>query len=148
MCGMAEFHAYLPQLRIEGSVYFITWRLNYQADRLSFAERRIAAETLELFNEQCYRLAGYVVMDDHVHLVLQTLPGHDLSKVLHSLKSYTATMINKARGVEGKLWQKDSYMELLGEQVAVDSRIKYVYENPQRRWGGESADYEWVESFR
>lgn len=50
------------------------------------------------FKDQRYRLSVYVVMDDHVHVVPQTPPGHDLSRVLLSLKTWTATRINKLRG--------------------------------------------------
>jgi REP element-mobilizing transposase RayT len=86
-------------------------------------------------------------MDDHVHLVLQTLPGFDLSKILQSLKTFTATRINRLRGRSGALWQKDSYTELLGNEAAIQTRREYVYFNPERKWGMPSHEYLWLEWF-
>lgn len=136
----------LPQWRLEEGVYFITWCLQDRADCLSGPERTIVADALRHFNGTRYRLVVYVVMDDHVHAVLQTSSGHDLSSILHSLKSFTANRINRMRGRTGRLWQKDSHTEIMRNRAAIASRIQYVYYNPLRKWGRDSR-YEWVEYF-
>jgi REP element-mobilizing transposase RayT len=86
-------------------------------------------------------------MDDHVHVLLQTLTGFDLSKILQLLKSYTARKINELRGEQGSLWQKDSYTEILIEPIAVDHLREYIYNNPIRRWGRAGENYPWCEQF-
>lgn len=146
MCGMDEFHAHLPQLRIEGSVYLITWRLDDRQDRLSMAEQRIVAETIELFNEQRYRLVGYAVMDDHVHVMVWPFTGYDLGSILQSWKSYTASAINKLRGVKGTRWMKDSRTEIMRNERETRTKLQYMLDNPARRRPG-IVDYPWVKAF-
>ena len=47
-----------------------------------------------------------MVMPDHVHAVLKLGEQQTLSKVLHSIKRYTAREINKHLSRSGALWQK------------------------------------------
>jgi REP element-mobilizing transposase RayT len=83
-------------------------------------------------------------MDDHVHVVLQALPGHDLSKSLQGLKGASSLRINRLRGCTGVRWQKASYTELLGNDMAIASRRECIYENPRRRWRIEPHEYKWL----
>jgi len=145
--GVVFKRNYLPQWRLEGGIYFVTWRLHDQSDKLTSDERSIVAEAIKFFKDSRYRLNIFVVMDDHVHMLLQTLPGHDLSGILLSLKTYTATRINRLRGIAGKRWQKDSYTELMRNDAAIGSRRQYIYENPRRKWGIDPYIYQWVEWF-
>ena len=137
----------LPQWRSANAVYFVTWCLQDRNHKLSPAERTLIANAIKHFRDQRYRLAIFIVMDDHVHLVIQTMPGFDLSDILHSWKSYTSSEINKLRGVKGQLWQKDSYTEILRNWEAIRTRMEYVYQNPFRRWGIEPHTYQWLEHF-
>jgi len=136
----------LPQWRFPGSTYFCTWRLHNKGDRLTPAERAIVATNLEHFHGDRYLLAGYVVMDDHVHVVVFPLGEQDLGKILHSWKSYTASAINKLRGSTGTRWQKDTHTEIMRNHAAIISRLQYIQDNPQRRWP-EITDYPWVKFF-
>lgn len=137
----------LPQWRLDGGVYFVTWRLHNVPDSLAPAERSCVAECIRFHHGTKYRLSIYVVMDDHVHLLLQTLPGQDLSLSLQVLKGYSAYQINKLRSRKGVLWQKDSYTELLRNWQAVETRRQYIYDNPQRKMNVESSSYTWLEWF-
>ena len=143
---MGDHPGHLPQLRLPESVYFITYRLNARGDMLSSAERDIVALNLEHFNEQRYRLAGYVVMDDHVHLMVLPFDGHELGKILHSWKSYTAKAINKLRGSSGTRWMKDSRTEIMRSEREIRTKLEYILDNPRRRWPG-IVDYPWFKVF-
>ena len=61
-------------------------------------DRRIAneiRETLLKWNGKRYRLIAWVIMPNHVHLLIEVLEGYPLSDVMHSIKSYTAHEANK-----------------------------------------------------
>jgi len=131
---MADHPRHLPQLRAEGAVYFITWRLNDRNDSLSPGERTLVAENLEHFNEDRYRLAAYVVMDDHVHVVVAPLPSNLLGKILQGWKSYTAHAINKLRGTTGTRWMKDSHTRALRNMREIRGAMQYILDNPTKRW--------------
>jgi len=47
-------------------------------------------------------LYGFVVMPDHVHILLSVSRDESLSKVMHSLKSFTAKKLNRATHQSGK----------------------------------------------
>lgn len=145
--GVTFHRNHLPQWRLDGGVYFVTWRLQRAGDHLSPAERSLVADAIRHFHQQRYRLAVFVIMDDHVHVVLQSKAGFDLSRILQLWKSYSSRRVNALRGTDGPLWQKDSYTELLRNAAAVESRRAYTYENPRRRWGIEPHTYQWLECF-
>jgi putative transposase len=145
--GIDFCHNRLPQWRLEGGIYFITWRLHDLNDKLSPAERTIVADCIKFHKDQRYRLAIFVVMDDHTHILLQTLRDHDLSKTLRVLKGFTANEINKARGAHGTRWQKASHTELLESAAAIAGCREYIYLNPLRRWNLPPHEYKWLEWF-
>jgi hypothetical protein len=50
---------------------------------------RVVDDTLNFFNGQRYALGEYMVMPNHVHVLLEPLGDHQLSEILHSWKSYS-----------------------------------------------------------
>ena len=74
----------------------------------------IVAEAIcfHAFDLQHYRLHAYVVMANHVHLLVT--PSTDVSKLLQSLKRYTAREANRLLGQTGQpFWQDESYDRLV-----------------------------------
>lgn len=112
---------------------------------MSTAERTLVVNALKFFHGQRYPLAAYVVMDDHVHVVVLPLGDNTLGQILHSWKSFTAKEINKLRGATGTVWQKDSYTRVLVSRKEVEARLNYILKNPAERWTGIEG-YEWVEN--
>jgi REP element-mobilizing transposase RayT len=131
---MKSHPGHLPQWRVPGAVYFITWRLHRWEDKLSEAERTIVLDTILFFNHQRYELGGLVVMDDHVHVIVQPIGEWTLTQILHSWKSFTAKEINKLRGQTGTRWMKDSRTEVIRNDHELRAKMEYIYGNPARRW--------------
>ncbi|MDP1896624.1 MAG: type I restriction-modification enzyme R subunit C-terminal domain-containing protein, partial [Sulfurimicrobium sp.] len=78
--------------------------------------RELMETALRHFDGERYRLGKYVVAANHVHVIVTPLPGHELSAILHSWKSYTAKQILQSEAASGRLpedassiWQKESY---------------------------------------
>lgn len=82
-------------------------------------------------------------MPNHVHAVLQTLPGQELSKILHSWKSFTAKMARTLLGGKGEFWQKESYDHLVRDAQDLEHCIRYVLNNPA---AAGLRDWPWVGS--
>jgi putative transposase len=87
----------LPHWEIPGSVYFITFNTT-QVFNLSDAAKDITAASIRFHANNKYRLYAFVVMDTHVHIVLQPLEKssgvfHTLAQIMHSIKSYSAHQI-------------------------------------------------------
>ena len=116
-----------------------------------FREDRFAsmvAEALRHFDGARYHLLAWCVMPNHVHVVLKTLAGEELEKILHSWKSFTAHEINKIRNTAGAIWQKESYDHLIRDGEDLQNQVTYVLANPRKlaaawQWvGGAYADIE------
>jgi putative transposase len=60
----------LPHWRMDGSIYFVTWRLDGSQSPLEPNERTLVAHAIKHFAGERYELLAYVVMDDHVHVVV------------------------------------------------------------------------------
>jgi Rad3-related DNA helicase/REP element-mobilizing transposase RayT len=87
---------------------------------------------LRFFDGQRYGLGYFVVMPNHVHVLVRPLAGHTLSEILHSWKSFTAKQINAALGREGKVWQDESFDNIVRDEAALGNFSAYIQENPAK----------------
>jgi non-canonical purine NTP pyrophosphatase (RdgB/HAM1 family) len=134
----------LPHWRYEGSTYFVTFRV--LEGELTPDERQLVADAcLHIHNQQRAVLHIATIMPDHVHMLLRPQEGHDLSKLLHSLKSFTAHQINTERGASGKLWQRESYDRIMRSANEIAEKYKYIEQNAvRRRLVDRPGDYQWT----
>ena len=94
----------------------------------------VMEKALRFFNGKRYVLHGYVVMSNHVHVLVQVFDGWSWKTVVHSWKSYTATEINKIAGRKGRLWFEETYDRLIRDKAHYVAVIDYMEKN--RRHGG------------
>ena len=88
----------LPHWRGRDIVYFVTWRVSATRRHLLPPQRAVVAAALQHFDGQRYDLLAYVVMDDHVHVVVGPRCVR-LERIVHSWKSFTAHAIGGGRCV-------------------------------------------------
>jgi putative DNA methylase len=82
------------------------------------------------FDGQRYRLTAWVVMPNHAHMLLTPCAGHELSDILHSLKSYTANEANKLLRRSGQFWQTESFDRWVRDANHFAKVIAYIENNP------------------
>ncbi len=99
----------LPHIRVDGAIYFVTWRVRNGQPELSKDERDCAAGALRHFDHSRYRLHAYVVMNDHVHVLVEPCPGFQLEKIVQSWKSYTTNILRRTGKRQSVVWQ-DEYL--------------------------------------
>jgi REP element-mobilizing transposase RayT len=76
-----------------------------------------------------YKLQSYVVMPNHVHLLMTPLV--EVSKVMQSLKRFTAREGNKMLGLTGQpFWQDESYDRLVRNDREFERISEYIEMNP------------------
>ena len=92
----------------------------------------IVHRALRHFEGQRYLLDEYVIMPNHIHVLIKPLPGHGLVSILHSWKSFTAKWINRHLGTTGQLWQHESYDHIVRSQAALDAIRRYIRANPTK----------------
>lgn len=76
-----------------------------------------------------YVLDEYVIMPNHVHVLVKPMAGHRLVEILHSWKSFTANQINKRLEKTGQFWQHESYDHIVRHERALEAIRRYIREN-------------------
>jgi type I restriction enzyme R subunit len=92
----------------------------------------IVSEALHFFDGQRYGLDAYVVMPNHVHVLIILEDAHPLDEVIQSIKSYTAKEINRVLGRSGKLWQRGYWDRLIRSEKHLLWTRNYIANNPTR----------------
>ena len=141
--GFRLYRRNLPHLRMEGATYFVTWRLRKEQPELNPKERTAIAEALRHHDGDRYRLAGFVVMNDHVHVVVEPGAGHCLESIVQAWKSYTGHLLRGATARQSPVWMDEYFDRVLRSEMELAEKLAYICENPWRRWP-ELDVYPWV----
>jgi predicted dehydrogenase/threonine dehydrogenase-like Zn-dependent dehydrogenase/REP element-mobilizing transposase RayT len=92
---------------------------------------QLVRDAMHHFDGERYVLDEYVIMPNHVHVLLKPLPGHDLSGIMHSWKSYTSREIKKLHDLgDGPFWQAERFDHALRSEASLLAKRKYIRENP------------------
>lgn len=90
----------------------------------------IVENSLLHFDRERYILDDYVIMPNHIHVLVSPLKGFGLEKILHSLKSFTAHTINKKLYRQGPVWMDESYDHIVRSKEQLEFYRNYIRENP------------------
>ena len=133
----------MPHWRLKGSVYFVTWRLAPAQAELSLRECHDLMSALKHFDGPRYELYACVVMPDHIHALLKPLGTHQVEKIVHSWKSFTAHKFQQESGREAPIWQVEYFDRIVRDQQEFIDKAQYILNNPLKRWP-ELEEYPWV----
>jgi REP element-mobilizing transposase RayT len=101
----------------------------------------IVKEALAHFDGERCRIHTWCVMPNHVHVVVEPMPEHELPELLHSWKRYTSREINKRLDRTGELWQAEYYDHLIRDAKDYEHCVEYVARNPVN---AGLQDWKWV----
>ncbi len=93
---------------------------------------KLLRETLEFRDGKEYLLHSWVIMPNHVHVLMSPTAGVTLSKVVAAWKRFSAIRINKAIGGSGALWQKDYFDRLIRDWDHFANVARYIRRNPEK----------------
>ena len=133
----------LPHWRLSNATYFVTWRLSPGQAELSSEERSLVVNALRHFDTIRYHLLAFVVMNDHVHVLVQPMNNFALEAITHSWKSFTANQAQRVHGRKGSLWQDESFDRIVRDEDEFFEKLFYILNNPVRRWPALNT-YAWV----
>jgi len=91
--------------------------------------RKIVEKALHYFDGKRYDLQAYVVMPNHVHMLIQLKAGFELNEIMRSIKSFTAKEINKCEKRTGSVWQSESYDRLIRDPKHFENVVRYIIAN-------------------
>ncbi len=132
----------LKRITVKDNCYFVT--TNTHDGRPLFADPKLAEVVIQAIHflrasDRMY-VFGWVLMPDHLHLILMPRGEYTLPRIMHSIKSYSAQEINKALGWEGKVWQDNYYEHGIRNRQDLDARLRYTLENPVRAGSVENTE--------
>jgi REP element-mobilizing transposase RayT len=93
------------------------------------------------FKEREYQIQAWVVMPNHVHVVVDVW-GVPLVKLVNRWKGKTARELNKLLARRGSFWQQDYYDTLIRDEAHLNRAIRYTEQNPVKAFLAKSS-HEW-----
>ena len=139
---LEAYRRQLPHWRQSQALYSVNWRIHKLQADLDDTERGLVVSSIRYF-EVRYDLHAYAVMNDHVHVILRPLGRHSLEDIIHSWKSYSANRLQRTSRRTGRIWQEEYFDKIVRNRRQYHRLIRYVLENPIRRWPGLPA-YPWA----
>ena len=82
------------------------------------------------FDGERYRLSAWVIMPNHVHVLIEQIRGFPPGGIVHAWKSFTAKQANRLLGRTGAFWAPDYFDRYIRDQAHFDAAVYYVHENP------------------
>jgi len=111
---------------------------------------RIVVRTLhEGQNQGFYELGSWVVMPNHIHLVV--LPFVRLARVVSGTKVTSARRANRLLGRTGAFWSRDYFDRCIRDSAEEQRVVRYIENNPVKaglcrhisEWPFSSANPDW-----
>jgi putative DNA methylase len=90
----------------------------------------IVRDSLLKYDGERYRLIAWVIMPNHIHLLLRQARGHALEKIVHSFKSYTALEANRLLGRNGPFWLREVFDRYIRDEEHFARTVRYIEKNP------------------
>jgi putative transposase len=109
---------------------------------------KIVKDAIHFLDNKDYKLICYCIMPTHVHIILYNTK-RPLFRILQTLKRFTAKECNKILNLQGSFWQKESYDNLIENEIELEVKIDYVLQNPVKaglvkKW--DDWEFSWCKS--
>lgn len=93
--------------------------------------RKIVSDALHFWDNERYLLLAYVIMPNHIHILLIPSKDDDMYRTFQSLKRYTSRKINKLLELSGSFWENDMFDRMPRDFNEYNRYIDYIIANPQ-----------------
>lgn len=154
----------------EGHIYYVTTNVYNWIPifiRPSFIIPLIDSLNYYRYQHQC-KLIGYVIMPDHIHLLLFPIGESQLDEFMRDYKRFTAGRIARQAQVEGietwveqfkvagkktnrgenKVWQDSYWDKNVFSERFIRQKLNYIHRNPLRAKLVESPEHYPYSSYR
>jgi putative transposase len=135
---MSRFHRF----HVAEAIYFVTSKTH--GNRKFFANKRSAQILLDCIDnfrkEGRYLLLAFVIMPDHLHIMLKPNGKENISKIMHSIKRGSSRLINQMWSRKGPIWQRSFYERIIRDEKEFWEKVNYVYNNSLRAGLAESPE--------
>ncbi len=103
----------------------------------------LAENTLRSFDGQRYRLQAWVIMPNHIH-VLVDIWQTPLAEIDKSWKQFIARRVNRLLGRAGRLWEREYWDTVIEDEEHRRKAVRYIEANPVKAgFMHEARDWPW-----
>ena len=99
--------------------------------------RKIVIDSFNFVDGNRCEVWAYVIMPNHIHIILLPLEENTLEGIIGSVKGFTGREINKYLGRAGELWQRESFDRIVRNRDSLLRYVEYIKENPRNLAEGE-----------
>jgi putative transposase len=93
-----------------------------------------------LVAEHCFKLHDFVIMPDHVHLLIEVVDDMTIEKAMQLIKGRFSHRLSLEFGYKGEVWQRGFTEEQLMNTESFEKHRQYIAENPVKAGLAISAD--------
>jgi REP element-mobilizing transposase RayT len=86
-------------------------------------------ESLFLFHGRRYELRAWVIMPNHVHVLVKAV-ANSLSTIVGNWKKHTARLANRLLGLNGTFWAADYWDTFMRDSSHEETTVRYIESNP------------------
>ncbi|MBM4152573.1 MAG: DEAD/DEAH box helicase, partial [Kiritimatiellaceae bacterium] len=92
--------------------------------------RKVVQEVLHCFCGARYELYSYVIMPNHVHVLVSPFGEYTLSNIIKKWKSVSTREMNALLGTKEAVWQKESFDHIVRSAESLAAFRTYISQNP------------------
>ena len=122
------------RLRIPEATYFISKTTS--DNKATLTQEKIATIVINAFkyislNKHAH-IHSYVLMPTHYHMIISLNDHEDISRIIHSINSYTAHQISKLIH-QKSIWDNITWDEVIRNEEMYYQKLAYILLNPWRK---------------
>ena len=107
---------------------------------------QFVVDSLLHFNDVRYDLERFVVMPNHVHVLVQMRNDWRLQKQCTSWLRFTGGKINEYKQRQGRVWQPEPFDHVVRNEVQFEYLQRYIADNPRKANLKEGEYSLWIRS--
>ena len=105
---------------------------------------RLVENALLHFDGQRYRLLAWVIMPNHIHVLIETREDWPMSRLIRSWKTWTSRHANATLGLTGAFWQREYHDRFIRDADHYAAVTHYIENNPVKaRLCARAEDWPW-----
>jgi REP-associated tyrosine transposase len=115
-----------------GATYFVTtkaWR-SISVFQVREVADIVIAKVIEYRNRGSYQLHEFVVMPNHLHLILTPAKSSSLEKGIQLIKGGSSYEIHRLRGGKWQIWQSGFHESRIRDWSDYKNKTDYIHFNP------------------
>ena len=92
--------------------------------------RRFLVQSIDYFENERILVWAYVIMPNHVHMLVTGALGYEVGQTVSSIMRYSARKINRYLGLSGQLWRGEPFDTLIRSYAQYRHIVEYIRHNP------------------